>query len=184
MNLVLAHTRKAVIYPKSVLHISNMLRVPYETVHILRRQGMKADYLSVGSSAICRPAQLLQDGSLQSGQHSLPGLRLPASPTAHAYVADQACGVAHHQPVLGHILVTTAPAPTIAQRPIVMPQSIVALAPSAAPSHTRVVLIVQSLPPFSVPSGLTARGCLSFVKTTCGPTKTPSSMVTPSKIET
>ena len=41
-------TRRADVYPNSVLHISYMVHIPYYTTQILRRQGMRADYLAVG----------------------------------------------------------------------------------------------------------------------------------------
>src|SRR5207247_9362668 len=73
----------------------------------------------------------------------------------------------------GTSLVTTAPAPTIAFRPIRMPQRIVPLAPMDAPSATSVATTSQS--------GLTALGYLSFVKQACGPTKTRWPIRTPLK---
>jgi len=50
LNLLFVYLRKDVKYPNSVLHISYMVHIPYYTVLILRRLGMKADYLAVGSS--------------------------------------------------------------------------------------------------------------------------------------
>ncbi|MFO0722386.1 MAG: hypothetical protein U1E65_01305 [Myxococcota bacterium] len=41
-------TRRQDVYPNSVLHISYMVHIPYYTTQILRRQGMRADYLAVG----------------------------------------------------------------------------------------------------------------------------------------
>ena len=52
-----------------------------------------------------------------------------------------------------------------------------------APWRTVVAPAVQSVSDFSDPSLLIARGKRSFVKTACGPTNTPSSSVTPWKID-
>lgn len=38
------------VVPNSVLHISYMVHIPYETVGHLRRRGVKADYLAIGKS--------------------------------------------------------------------------------------------------------------------------------------
>ena len=76
----------------------------------------------------------------------------------------------------GTSFVTTDPAAIIAFSPIVIPQSIVELAPIDAPFFTVVGITFQP--------GLTARGFLSFVKHTCGPMKTSSSIVTPLGIKT
>jgi glycosyltransferase involved in cell wall biosynthesis len=38
------------VMPNSVLHISYMVHIPYETVRHLRRQGYTADYLAIGKS--------------------------------------------------------------------------------------------------------------------------------------
>jgi hypothetical protein len=48
LNLLLSriYTHKA--YPHSVLHISYMVHIPYYMTRILRKQGMKADYLAAG----------------------------------------------------------------------------------------------------------------------------------------
>ncbi|CDM04029.1 hypothetical protein BN890_16030 [Bacteroides xylanisolvens SD CC 1b] len=63
--------------------------------------------------------------------------------------------------------------------PKVTPHKIVALAPIEAPYLTTVSLTSQSSDDFNVPSGFMERGYLSFVKDADGPTKTPSSNVTP-----
>src|SRR5216684_1004483 len=52
-------------------------------------------------------------------------------------------------------------------------------APREAPVRTRILASSQSSALLIDPSALMARGYLSFVKQTCGPTKTPSSMVAP-----
>jgi len=49
-NRLLAALRQRVKHPDSVLHVSYMVHIPYYTVAILRRHGMKADYLAVGRS--------------------------------------------------------------------------------------------------------------------------------------
>jgi hypothetical protein len=82
----------------------------------------------------------------------------------------------------GTSLVITAPAPTIANSPIVTPARMTAPAPNEAPCLTRVF---RSHPRFSyLFRTWGSRGDLgyrSFVKNTCGPTNTPSSSVTPSQ---
>jgi glycosyltransferase involved in cell wall biosynthesis len=50
INLVLVALLRRRVWPNSVLHISYMVHVPYYTVQHLRRQGMRADYLAIGSS--------------------------------------------------------------------------------------------------------------------------------------
>ena len=50
VNSVLANLLRGRVKPNSVLHISYMVHIPYETVGHLRRQGMTADYLAIGAS--------------------------------------------------------------------------------------------------------------------------------------
>jgi hypothetical protein len=50
INLVLVLLLRRRVWPNSVLHVSYMVHVPYYTVQHLRRQGMRADYLAIGSS--------------------------------------------------------------------------------------------------------------------------------------
>jgi hypothetical protein len=52
LNQLLAPLLARRFVPGSVLHISYMGHVPYDTVHILRDEGVRADYLAVGSSPI------------------------------------------------------------------------------------------------------------------------------------
>src|SRR4029453_297682 len=73
----------------------------------------------------------------------------------------------------GTSAVTTAPAPTMAQRPMVSPDRTVALAPTVAPRRTRVACQPAG------PLGVGGRGPASLVKTAPGPRNTPSSTVTP-----
>ena len=75
---------------------------------------------------------------------------------------------------------TTVPAPTSAHRPIRTPGSTTEREPIAAPYSTVAPTHSQSDADLSDPSGLMARGKRSFVNTTSGPTKTPSSSVVPS----
>src|SRR2546428_2217769 len=77
--------------------------------------------------------------------------------------ATMACG--------GTSFVTTAPAATMALRPIVIPQRIVAFAPILAPSSTCVGTISQYVE--------SALGYKSFVKQAWGPTNTRFPIVTP-----
>src|SRR5256885_13923222 len=74
-------------------------------------------------------------------------------------------------------LVTTAPAPKKACAPISQPHTIVAFAPMVAPRPTRVAW-------YSPLRFTKARGLLTLVNTTEGPTKTSSSRMTPSYSET
>src|SRR5450631_3863352 len=50
VNMLLVRLLAARSTPASVLHISYMVHIPYETVRHLRRQGVKADYLAIGKS--------------------------------------------------------------------------------------------------------------------------------------
>ena len=68
---------------------------------------------------------------------------------------------------------TTAPAPTKAWAPIVVPQTIVQLAPSVAPRST-------SVRRYSALRGTAERGLKTLVKTMLGPQNTSSSSVTAS----
>lgn len=51
VNAVLCWTLAGRVMPRSVLHISYMVHVPYHTVAHLRRHGMRADYLAIGTSS-------------------------------------------------------------------------------------------------------------------------------------
>jgi len=50
INRVLIALLRRRVRPNSVLHISYMVHIPYYTVQHLRRQGITADYLAIGSS--------------------------------------------------------------------------------------------------------------------------------------
>ena len=50
LNEVLVRSRRSALHPDSVLHISYPIHTAHATVQILRRQGMKADYLAVGDN--------------------------------------------------------------------------------------------------------------------------------------
>lgn len=52
LNLVLVRLYSGTARPNSVLHISYMVHIPYQTTRILRRQGWTADYLAVGTSPV------------------------------------------------------------------------------------------------------------------------------------
>lgn len=52
VNYLLSALLKDVKFDNSVLHISYMVHVPYETTRILRKQGMKADYLALGENPL------------------------------------------------------------------------------------------------------------------------------------
>jgi hypothetical protein len=49
-NFAIARAFTPRSHPNSVLHISYMVHIPYETVQHLRRTGMRADYLAIGRS--------------------------------------------------------------------------------------------------------------------------------------
>lgn len=51
LNAVLALIRSKSMVPHSVLHVSYMVHVPWDTTRILREYGWKADYLAVGASS-------------------------------------------------------------------------------------------------------------------------------------
>src|SRR5690242_21655363 len=89
----------------------------------------------------------------------------PARPTQPTLRA----GTPTTSPKSGTSLVTTAPAATKAQRPMVTGATHTARAPIAAPSLTITPTAVQSSPDFSRPSGVTARGNSSLVSTAAGP---------------
>jgi hypothetical protein len=83
----------------------------------------------------------------------------------------------------GTSFVTTAPAPTSAFSPMVIPHKMVALLPMEAPFFTKVSTRVQSASVWGDPSGLVARGNKSFVNITPCPIKQLSSICTPSQIK-
>ena len=68
---------------------------------------------------------------------------------------------------------TTAPAATVDQAPIVTGATQTARAPIEAPSSTVTPTACQSAASLREPSGLMARGKVSLVRTAAGPTKTP-----------
>src|SRR5947209_4971477 len=77
--------------------------------------------------------------------------------------------------------VTTAPAPTSARAPIRTPPRMTAPEPMLAPRSTVVSSTSQSSPLCSSPVSFVARGALSLMNITPCPTKTSSSMRTPSQ---
>jgi hypothetical protein len=52
INLILSRKRRHIVYKNSVLHISFMVHEPFYTVKILRKYGLKADYLAIGESPL------------------------------------------------------------------------------------------------------------------------------------
>jgi glycosyltransferase involved in cell wall biosynthesis len=50
LNYLLSKAREKKVYPKSVLHISYMVHIPYNMAKTLRKGGLKADYLAVGTA--------------------------------------------------------------------------------------------------------------------------------------
>lgn len=51
VNMALCGVMRGRAMRRSVLHISYMVHVPFHTVTLLRRQGMRADYLGIGASS-------------------------------------------------------------------------------------------------------------------------------------
>jgi N utilization substance protein A len=80
-------------------------------------------------------------------------------------------------------LVTTAPAPTRAPEPIRTPPRTTAPEPSDAPRSTTVRSSDQSSSAFGSPDSVVARGNLSLTNRTPCPTKTSSSISTPSQMK-
>ncbi len=83
----------------------------------------------------------------------------------------------------GTSLVTTLPAPTIAFSPIVTPHKMTLPVPMDAPRLTSVGTTAQSASVCSLPSPEVDLGYLSLMNETLWPTKTSSSIVTPSQIK-
>lgn len=52
LNVLLSKILKTKIYPNSVLHISYMVHIPHLTVELLRKAGIKADYIAIGTSPV------------------------------------------------------------------------------------------------------------------------------------
>jgi hypothetical protein len=52
LNQLLSRLLKGRVVPGSVLHISYMGHIPYQSVRILREHGVRADYLAVGHSPV------------------------------------------------------------------------------------------------------------------------------------
>jgi len=76
LNRVLCLLRKDVKYPNSVLHISYMVHVPYNTTRVLRRLGMKADYLAVKPSETWNKCDYLKPVSRWPHMHAFAEFRL------------------------------------------------------------------------------------------------------------
>ena len=51
------------VMPGSVLHVSYMVHIPFHTTRLLRRQGLKADYLAIGRSAYWNAADFVFEPS-------------------------------------------------------------------------------------------------------------------------
>lgn len=50
INHLLVKQRQHIVYPKSILHISYLVHIPFYTVELLKKKGLKADYLAIGKS--------------------------------------------------------------------------------------------------------------------------------------
>src|SRR5439155_19278777 len=141
---------------------------------LVRRRNVDRWVAHVARSGPQRAQRSSVPGAGDISERSRPQARI--QPRCRAgFPTTSSCG--------GRSRVTTAPAPTMAKRPISTPGSTIAPAPIDAPRRTVVCPSSQSSAVCSVPSGFVARGRRSFVKTTCGPTNTPSSSVSPSNSE-
>jgi hypothetical protein len=56
INALLAGATARLVTPGSVLHVSGPVHIAYDTVEILRAQGVRADYLAVGRGGLWRKA--------------------------------------------------------------------------------------------------------------------------------
>jgi hypothetical protein len=52
LNALLAVLLRGRVFRNSVLHISYMVHIPFDTTRLLREHGMKADYLAIGTSSL------------------------------------------------------------------------------------------------------------------------------------
>ena len=50
VTVLLCALRRRAVHEDSVLHISYMVHIPYHTTRILRRHGVRADYMAIGTS--------------------------------------------------------------------------------------------------------------------------------------
>lgn len=62
-NLILAMLLKKRAYKHSVLHIDCMVHVTYLATEVLKRHGMKADYMAIGESAVWKKADYVHKPS-------------------------------------------------------------------------------------------------------------------------
>src|SRR3989442_3088181 len=151
--------------------------------HCLRVLGLEErERLLLGGHA-CRRGHPLSPQRAQRSSRPATGPLSERSRPQTQIQAIRRAGLPRTSACAGTSRVTTAPAPIIAYRPISRSGSTMAPAPIDAPRRTVVCPSTQSAAVWSEPSGFVARGRRSFVKTTCGPTNTPSSTVSPSKRE-
>jgi hypothetical protein len=61
LNLALSVVLRPRIRKRSVLHISGMIHVPWQTTRLLRKQGWHADYLAIGTSPIWSQADFCRE---------------------------------------------------------------------------------------------------------------------------
>lgn len=50
INMLFVYKYRNKFIPNSVLHISRMVHIPYNTVQLLRKKGIKADYMAIGTN--------------------------------------------------------------------------------------------------------------------------------------
>jgi len=135
-----------------------------------------------------RGASLLALHKVKRSWLKLPGNRtLRRSPLRKSFHALSCRSILAGLPATiargGTSFVTTEPAPITEFSPIVIPHKSVAPDPIDAPRLTTVFRHFQSASVWSPPPGLVARGRRSFVNMTPCPTKTSSSISTPSQIK-
>lgn len=62
-NALLALLLRRRLWPDSVLHISYMVHIPFHTTRLLRRHGVRADYLAIGESRLWNQADYVKRAS-------------------------------------------------------------------------------------------------------------------------
>lgn len=61
LNLILSVLLRHRVRPRSVLHLSAMIHVPWQTTRLLRQQGWHADYIAMGKSPIWDKADFCRE---------------------------------------------------------------------------------------------------------------------------
>jgi hypothetical protein len=60
-NLMLSFVLRGRIRRRSVLHVSGMIHVPWQTTRLLRKRGWRADYMAIGTSPIWNQADFCRE---------------------------------------------------------------------------------------------------------------------------